>query len=162
MEQDVDQVAELGSSLVPHVLQTAFNALFVVGTMVFLDFRLTCLILPLMPIFFAFRKHFEHRLRRASELAQQQSSRESSFLQEHLSSVIQIQLLHQERSQTQAFLERAAERIGALNQRNLAEILFSTSYMAVIALGTIGIVGYGGYQVFMGALTVGGLVAFYS
>ena len=34
--------------------------------------------------------------------------------------------------------------------------------MAVIALGTIAILGYGGYQVFVGALTIGGLVAFYS
>ena len=50
----------------------------------------------------------------------------------------------------------------ALNHRSLIEILFSTSYMAVIALGTIAILGYGGYQVFVGALTIGGLVAFYS
>src|SRR5258707_5249048 len=142
MEQDVDQVAELGSSLVPYVLQTTFNTLFVLGTMVLLDFRLTCLILPLMPLFFIFRRHFEHRLRRASELAQQQSSRESSFLQEHVASVIQIQLLHQERSQTQTFLERATERIKALNQRNLTKILFGTSYMAVSDLDTIGIVTY--------------------
>src|SRR5216683_1363486 len=34
--------------------------------------------------------------------------------------------------------------------------------MAVIALGTIAILGYGSYQVFVGALTVGGLVASYS
>ena len=34
--------------------------------------------------------------------------------------------------------------------------------MAVISLGTIAILGYGGYRVFVGALTVGGLVAFYS
>jgi len=162
MEQDVDQVAELGSSLVPYVLQTAVNTLFVVGTMVVLDFRLTCMVLPLMPLFFVFSRHFEHRLRSASDLAQQQSSRESSFLQEHLASVIQVQLLHQERSQTRTFLVRAAGRIKALSQRNLVEISFGTCYMAAIALGTIAILGYGGYQVFVGALTVGGLVAFYS
>src|SRR2546427_3163963 len=108
MEQDVDQVAELGSSLVPYVLQTAFNTLFVVGTMFLLDFRLSCLLLPLLPLFFVFRRHFEKRLREASDAAQQRSSRESSFLQEHLSSVIQIQLLHQEKNQTEAFLERGA------------------------------------------------------
>ncbi len=34
--------------------------------------------------------------------------------------------------------------------------------MAVIAVGTITILGYGGYQVFAGTLTIGGLVAFYS
>jgi len=162
MEQDVDQVAELGSSLVPYVLQTTFNAVFVIGTMFFLDFRLTIVLLPLMPLFFVFRRRFESRLRQASDSAQQQSSRESSFLQEHLVSIIQIQLLHRERSQVQAFLERAAARMKALNQRTLTETLFRTCYMAVIAVGTIATLGYGGYEVFAGALTVGGLVAFYS
>jgi len=162
MEQDVDQVAELGSSLVPYALQTTFNALFVVGTMFVLDFKLTCMVLPLVPLFFVFRRYFDKRLRGASDSAQRQSSRESSFLQEHLASVVQIQLLHQERSQTNAVLELAAARVEALNHQNLIEILFRTSYMAVIALGTIAILGYGSYQVFVGALTVGGLVASYS
>ena len=162
MEQDVDQVAELGSSLVPFALQTTFNAIFVVGTMFVLDFKLTCMVLPLVPLFFVFRRYFDKRLRGASDSAQRQSSRESSFLQEHLASVVQIQLLHQEKSQTKAFLERATARVEALNHRNLIEILFRTSYMAVIALGTIAILGYGSYQVFVGALTVGGLVASYS
>jgi len=162
MEQDVDQVADLGSSLVPYALQTTFNAIFVVATMFVLDFKLTCMVLPLVPLFFVFRRSFEIRLRGASDSAQRQSSRESSFLQEHLSSVVQVQLLHQERSQTQAFLERAATRVEALNHRNLIEVFFRTSYMAVIALGTIVILGCGSYQVFIGALTVGGLVASYS
>jgi len=162
MEQDVDQVAELGSSLVPYALQTIFNAIFVVGTMFVLDFKLTCIVLPLVPVFFLFRRYFDKRLQGASESAQRESSRESSFLQEHLSSVMQIQLLHQEASQTQAFLERAKVRVAALNHRNVIEILFRTSYMAIIALGTIAILGYGSYQVFVGALTIGGLVASYS
>ncbi len=162
MEQDVDQVAELGSSLVPFALQTTFNAIFVIATMFVLDFTLTCMVLPLVPLFFVFRRYFDKRLREASDSAQRQSSRESSFLQEHLASVVQIQLLHQERSQTKAFLERAAARVEALNDRNVIEILFRISYMAVIALGTIAILGYGSYQVFVGALTVGGLVASYS
>lgn len=162
IEQDVDQVAELGSSLVPSVLQTAFNTVFVVAAVFVLDFRLTCVLLPLMPVFYVFRRYFETRLRRASDLVQQQSSNESSFLQEHLSSVVQVQLLHQEKSQIAAFLERAVTRVKALNDRNLVESLFRTCYMAIIALGTVAILGYGGYRVFVGALTVGGLVAFYS
>src|SRR6266849_5985754 len=70
MEQDVDQVAELGSSLVPYALQATCNTIFVVGTMFVLDFRLTCMVFPLMPLFFVFRRHFEHRLRTASDAAQ--------------------------------------------------------------------------------------------
>lgn len=162
MEQDVDQVAELGSSLVPYALQATFNTIFVVGTMFVLDFRLTCMVLPLMPVFFVFRKYFEGRLRAASDDAQHRSSLESSFLEEHLASIIQIQLLDQEKNQTRAFIERGSAKLRAINHRSLIEILFSTSYMAVIALGTIAILGYGGQQVFAGALTIGGLVAFYS
>lgn len=162
LEQDVDQVAELGSSLVPYAIQTAFNAIFVVGTMFVLDFKLTCMVLPLVPLFYVFRRYFDSRLTEASDSAQRQSSTESSFLQEHLASVVQIQLLHQEKSQTQMFLDRASARVKALNHRNLVEILFRTSYMAIITLGTIAILGYGSYQVFVGALTIGGLVASYS
>ena len=78
MEQDADQVAELGSSLVPYALQTAFNAIFVVGTMLLLDFKLTCMVLPLVPLFYVFRNYFDSRLREASDSAQRQSSKESS------------------------------------------------------------------------------------
>jgi len=115
-----------------------------------------------VPLFFVFRRSFEKRLRGASESVQRESSKESSFLQEHLASIIQIQLLHQERRQTQTFLERSTGRIKALNHRNLVEILFGTSYMAIIAMGTTAILAYGSYQVFIGVLTVGGLVASYS
>ncbi|HYY72342.1 MAG TPA: ABC transporter ATP-binding protein [Candidatus Bathyarchaeia archaeon] len=162
VEQDVDQVAEVGSNLVPFVLQTGFKAVFVMGTMLTLDYRLTCMVLPLMPLFFVFRKKFEKPLRRASDAVQEKAAKETSFLQEHLASVIQVQLLHKEKSQKQAFEERAVEHMKALNHRELVEVMFSACYMAIIALGTIAILGYGGYQVFTGALTIGGVVAFYS
>jgi len=162
IEQDVDQVAELGSSLVPSVLQTAFNTVFVVGAMSILNLRLTCILLPLLPIFFVLRKYFERRLRLSSESAQQRASEENSFLQEHLGHIVQVQLLHQERSQTKAFVEKAKARVLSLNRRTLTEILFAVCYMGVISVGAIGILGYGGYQVFIGGLTIGGLVAFYS
>src|SRR5256885_8927962 len=122
--------------------------------------RLTSIVLPLMPLFFVFRKKFERPLRRASDAVQEMAAKETSFLQEHLSSVVQVQLLHQEKSQTEGFLERANERMKALNHRELVEVLFSACYMGIIALGTIAILGYGGYQVFVGALTIGGVGAF--
>src|SRR5437762_9660591 len=119
LEQDVDQVAEGGSNLVPYALQTAFNSIFVMGTMFTLDFKLTSLVLPLMPLFFVFRKKFEKPLRRASDLAQEKAAKESSFLQEHLTSVIQVQLLHQEKNQSQTFQKWAMERMKAVNHREL-------------------------------------------
>src|SRR5207245_11395171 len=63
LEQHVGQVAEVGSNLVPFVLQPAFKAVFVMGTMFTLDSRLTLMVLQLLPLFFVFRKKFETPLR---------------------------------------------------------------------------------------------------
>src|SRR5882762_5634220 len=162
VEQDVDQVAELGSTIVPSILQTAFAAIFVLSTMFVLNLRLTCVLLPLMPLFVFLKRQYETRLRRAADSAQEESSKENNFLQEHLSSVVQIQLLCQEETQTRAFISRARAKMEALHRRNIQEILFRTWFLGVVAIGMIAILSYGGYQVFLGALTVGGFVAFYS
>jgi ABC-type bacteriocin/lantibiotic exporter with double-glycine peptidase domain len=162
IEQDVDQVAELGSTIVPSILQTAFTAIFVLCTMFVLNLSLTCVLLPLMPFFAFLKRQYAIRLRRAADSAQEESSKENNFLQEHLSSVVQIQLLRQEETQTRAFISRARARMEALHRRNIQEILFRTWFLGVVAIGMMAILSYGGYQVFLGALTVGGFVAFYS
>ncbi len=162
MEQDVDQVAELGSTMVPYLLQTSVTTIFVVSTMFLLNFRLACVLLPLMPLFVILKRHYEGSLRDASDAAQAESSKENNFLQEHLTSVIQIQLLRQQENQTQEFIKQSSAKLEALNKRNIQEVFFRTWYLGVVAVGLIAILGYGGYQVFLGALTVGGFVAFYS
>ena len=162
LEQDVDQVSEIGSGLVPSVLQAVFNAFFVIITVCILNWRLALILVPLVPLFFFSKRYFGSRLRFASDSAQQTASQETEFLQEHVCSIIQIQLLHQENAQAERFLHRAIEKRDAANHRTAMEMLFVACYMGLIALGTVGIVCYGGYQVFVGGLTVGGLVAFYS
>jgi ABC-type bacteriocin/lantibiotic exporter with double-glycine peptidase domain len=162
MEQDVDQVAELGSTMVPYLLQTAVTAVFVMSAMFVLNFRLACILIPLMPIFVLVQRRYQTRLQRAADSAQDKSSKENNFLQEHLTSIVQIQLLHQQEHQTLAFISQARAKIDALHHRNRQEIWFRTWYLGVVAVGSITILSYGGYQVFVGALTVGGFVAFYS
>jgi len=162
LERDVDQVAELGASLAPAILQATCSALFVLGTMFVLDVPLACIVMPLLPLFFGFRRRFQARLQHASDFAQQQSTNESSFLQEHLASVVQVQLLNQSSIQTGGFLKRANAKMEALNHQRSIEILFSTCYMGFIAVGVFLILAYGGLQVFAGTLTIGSLVAFYT
>jgi ABC-type bacteriocin/lantibiotic exporter with double-glycine peptidase domain len=162
IEQDVDQVAELGSSMVPSLLQTGVTTLFVLSTMFVLNFRLTCVLLPLMPAFVIIKKRYESTLRRVSDSAQAESSKENNLLQEHLSAVVQIQLLRQQESQAHVLMRQSHAKLTALCSRNVKEILFRTWYLGTVAVGMIAILAYGGYQVFWGALTVGGFVAFYS
>jgi ABC-type multidrug transport system fused ATPase/permease subunit len=162
IERDVDQVTDIGSEFVPYALRMTSNTVFVVVTMLILNFRLTCMVLPLMPLFLVLKKRFRDALRTTSDAAEQKSSRESNFLQEHLGALLQVQLLHRERTQTRSFVRLASQRVRALKSRELTEIRFSLTCMMVIVLGTIMVLSYGGYQVLVGALTIGGFVAFYS
>jgi ABC-type multidrug transport system fused ATPase/permease subunit len=162
MEQDVDQVAELGSTMVPYLLQTTVTAVFVMSAMFVLNFSLACILIPLIPLFVLVQRRYQIRLQRAAYSAQEQCSKENNFLQEHLTSIVQVQLLHQQENQTLAFMSQARAKADALNLRNKQEILFRTWYLGVVAVGSITILSYGGYQVFVGELTVGGFVAFYS
>src|SRR5260370_13326260 len=132
---------------------------FVVVTMLILNFRLPCMVLPLMPLFLILKKRFRDKLREASDAAQQKSSRESSFLQEHLGALVQVQLLHRELTQTRSFVRLASQRVRALKGRKLTEIGFSMSCMMVIVLGTIAVLSYGGDHVLPRALTLGELFA---
>lgn len=161
IEQDVDQVAEFGS-FVPHLLQSGFNLLFVVTAMAALNSHLLFVLVPLLAVaaYVAFR--YQGRLRASSEVAQQRGGDESCFLQEHLGSVIQIQLLNCESVQADSFRELASARMSALNERNRVEVSFGAWYLAAIAAGTVAVLGYGGYQVLVSALSIGGLVAFYT
>lgn len=161
VEQDVDQVAEFGS-FVPHLLQAGFNLLFVVTAMAALNFRLLFALTPLLVLAGCVAFRYQSRLRISSEVAQGRGGVESSFLQEHLASVIQVQLLNSESGQTENFRELASARMDALNDRNRVEVSFSAWYMGAIAAGTLGVLGYGGQQVLAGALSIGGLVAFYT
>src|ERR1700720_589567 len=86
IEQDVDQVAEPGSTMVPYFLQAAVTAVLVVSTMFLLNFRLACILIPLIPIFVLVQRRYQIRLQRAADSAQELSSKENNFLQEHLTS----------------------------------------------------------------------------
>lgn len=161
VEQDVDQVAEFGS-FVPHLLQAGFNLLFVVAAMAALNFRLLFVLVPLLVLAGYFALCYQNRLRISSELAQGRGGVESSFLQEHLASVVQVQLLNGENGQAESFRELASARMDALNSRNRVEVSFGAWYMGAIAVGTLAVLGYGGHQVIEGGLSIGGLVAFYT
>jgi ABC-type multidrug transport system fused ATPase/permease subunit len=86
----------------------------------------------------------------------------NSYLEEHISSVLPIQLLGQERRQ-----ERKAFRLLARTTRSHLALFKTgvwftvwTSVAVVLAMSSV--IGYGGWSVVAGTLSLGSLVAFYS
>jgi ABC-type multidrug transport system fused ATPase/permease subunit len=130
-------------------------------TMLVINLRLTVIVLPLIPIFIAVRRRFRDRLRNASESVQEQSGKMIGFLEEHLSAIVQVQLLSCEQREARRFARLSGHAVRAQVKRRVTELFFGSVLYLIIVLGMASVLCYGGYQVIVGTLTAGGLVAFY-
>jgi ABC-type multidrug transport system fused ATPase/permease subunit len=162
LKDPIDEISFLGSDLVPSILRTLLSTVLTLGTMLVLNPRMTVAVLPLIPVFVLTRRHFRNRLERDSDTVQLNQVAWTSFLQEHLSSIVAIQTLGQERRQ-----ERTAFRLLGASVRSLTRLFrtgvsFTFYTSLTIGLAMAAVIGYGGWSVLAGALTVGGLVAFYT
>jgi ABC-type multidrug transport system fused ATPase/permease subunit len=161
LQMDVDQVATLTGEVVPVLLRTTTVFALVMSTMLVLNYRLTIVVLPLIPLFILVRRRFQNRLRDASDSVQQQSGKLIEFLEEHLGAIVQVQLLSCEQREARRFARISSCVVRAQMKRRGTELFFSSVLYLIIIAGMAGVLSYGGYQVMSGTLTAGGLVAFY-
>ena len=161
LKEPVDEVSYFGSDLLPAMLRLVLTTGFTLATMFWLSPILTLAIIPLVPVFLVARQRFRKLLGNDADTVQRDRLAWSSFLEEHLSSVVPIQLLGQERRQ-----ERRAFRLLALSVRSQLKLFTTSIWFTVfsslaVALALCAVIGYGGASVVAGSLSVGSLVAFY-
>jgi ATP-binding cassette, subfamily B, bacterial len=162
LKEPIEEVAYFGSDLLPSILRMCLTTTFTVVTMFVLSPVLTLAVLPLVPLFLVARQHFRMKLSTDSDDVQRNLVAWNSFLEEHISSVLPIQLLGQERRQ-----ERKAFRLLARTTRSHLALFktgvwFTVWTSAAVVLAMSAVIGYGGWSVVAGTLSLGSLVAFYS
>jgi ABC-type multidrug transport system fused ATPase/permease subunit len=162
LKEPIEEVAYFGSDLLPSILRMCLTTGFTVVTMLVLSPVLTLAILPLIPLFLIARQHFRSKLSDNSDSVQANLVEWNGFLEEHISSVLPIQLLGQEARQ-----ERRAFRLLAQTTRSYLALFRTASWFTVwtsmaVVLAMSGVIGYGGWSVIAGTLSLGSLVAFYS
>ncbi len=161
LQLDVDQASSLSGEVIPAALRIVTLFVLVITAMLVLNWRLTTIVLPLIPLFIFVRRRFHQHLCKASDEVQQQAGKVIAFLEEHLSAIVQVQLLACEQREARRFARISSGAVRAQMKRRVAEVFFSSLLYLIIVLGMAGVLCYGGYQVISGALTAGGLVAFY-
>src|SRR5258708_6649057 len=161
IEQDVDRVAELSGDILPLTIQMVIMGAMVLVTMGVLNWPLTVIVLPLLPVFYVLQRRYTTKLKDAADSVQNQSGKIGAFLQEHLAGMLQLQLLNRTGTQGRKFARLAAEGAKFQIKQRSTEMSFGAASISVIVLGMGLILGYGGYEVTRNTLTVGGLVAFY-
>lgn len=161
LQVDVDQIGNISGEVIPMALRMVTVCTLILITMLVLNWRLTAIVLPLIPVFILARRRFHDRLRQASDSVQEQSGKMIGFLEEHLSAIVQVQLLSCEQREARRFAHFSARVVRAQVSRRVTELFFSSLLYLIIVLGMAGVLCYGGSEVMNGTLTPGGLVAFY-
>jgi len=161
LKEPIDEVSYFGSDLLPAMLRLVLTTASTLGAMFWLSLALTFAVVPLIPAFLITRQYFRKRLVSDSNTVQKDRLAWSSFLEEHLSSIIPIQLLSQEKRQ-----ERRAFRLLLRAGRSQQEFFNTGAWFTIcsslaIAVALCAVIGYGGAGVLAGTLSVGSLVAFY-
>jgi ABC-type multidrug transport system fused ATPase/permease subunit len=162
LKEPIEEVAYFGSDLLPSILRMCLTTGFTIITMFVLSPKLTVAIVPLIPVFLIARQHFRTKLSADSDTVQQNLIQWNSFLEEHISSVLPIQLLGCEKHQ-----ERTAFHLLARTTRSQLALFktgvwFTVGTSVAVVLAMSAVIGYGGWSVVAGTLSLGSLVAFYS
>ena len=161
LKDPIEEVSYFGSDLLPAILRMFLTASFTLATMFVLSRVLTLAVLPLVPVFLIARQHFRRRLAANADTVQSNRRAWSTFLEEHLSSVIPIQLLGQEKRQERRAFRLLAREVRSQQKLFTTSIWFTVWGSMAVVFAMCAVIGYGGEMVLSGTLSVGGLVAFY-
>ncbi len=159
LEQDVDQIARLGGSTLAVILHVSLMVLISSAILFALSWQLTLLVLPIVPLMLLLRCFSRNPLRRAGDRCQEAAARRLDFVESYLANMAQLQLLNRTAAERRRLISIGRRMIKAAVDRKRIETVFSVVSEAILTLAMAVTLGYGGYLVLQGSLTIGGLVA---
>jgi ABC-type multidrug transport system fused ATPase/permease subunit len=161
-EGPIDEISYFGSDLLPSILRAVIAAGVTLSAMIVLTPLLTLVVVPVVPLFLVLRHRFRRKIGEQADVVQVAKSKFSSFLQEHLAGLTQIQLLRQTKSQERKGSELLTIALSSQDALWRTGVFFSAmSNLAIVTAIALSLTG-GSLMVFQDALTVGTLVAFYT
>jgi ABC-type multidrug transport system fused ATPase/permease subunit len=161
-EGPIDEISYFGSDLLPSILRAVIAAGITLSAMAVLSSVLTLIVIPIVPAFLILRHRYRTKIGQEADLVQATKSKFTCFLQEHLSGLIQIQLLGQTESRERQACQLLANTISSQDALWQTGVFFSALINLAIVTGIALTLTGGSLMVFRGALTTGTLVAFYS
>jgi ATP-binding cassette subfamily B multidrug efflux pump len=157
---DVDTLNQLLSQGITQLLGSLFSLIGIVVAMLILDWRLALVCFAIIPVMLLTNVFFARRARRAFRTTRETVGDVTAGLQEEIIGVREAQAFNR----TAANIERFRERNAANRAANVQAVAITSAFAPAIdvlsTFATAVVIGYGGYLVLTGTLTVGLLTAF--
>ena len=157
---DVDTLNQLLSQGFTQLLGSFFSLIGIVVAMLLLDWRLALVCFTIIPVMLLVNVYFARRARRAFRTTRETVGDVTAGLQEEITGVREAQAFNR----TEANIARFRERNAANRIANVQAVAITSAFAPAIdvlsTLATAVVIGYGGYLVVTGTLSVGLLAAF--
>ena len=157
---DVDVLNDLFSSGLVTIVGDVLVLLFILAIMLWLNVPLTLLMLAAMPFVVLATAIFRRRVARSYRRIRVALARINSYLQEHVTGIVVLQLFNRERASGAEFDRINRDHMDAYKETITAYGWFYPVVEFISMLTLAGILVYGGFRVADGGLTLGVVVAF--
>jgi ATP-binding cassette, subfamily B, multidrug efflux pump len=157
---DIEALGEGLATGVLSLLVDGLKTLAYLGMMFYLNWRLTLVLLALLPVLMLLIRYFQSRIREVFFVARQALSEATGYLQECLSGVKTIQLFGAERRALQRFKEKNRRFYNAQNRSNYYDAVMFALVEGITTLALALVLWYAAGSLLAGTLTLGVLVAF--
>jgi ATP-binding cassette, subfamily B, multidrug efflux pump len=157
---DVETLNDIFSEGIAHILEELLTLIFIFAVMFASNWRLTLVVLTSVPILLVATYIFKNAVKSAFQGVRKYVSLMNTYLQEHISGMLVIQIFNREKVEYDRFEQLNREHEQA-NQRSVtAYSIFFPVVEIVTAIATALLVWYGVGNVLNGHISFGTLVAF--
>jgi ATP-binding cassette subfamily B multidrug efflux pump len=157
---DVDTLNQLFSQGLTQLLGSLFSLIGIVVAMLFLNWNLALACFTIIPVMLLLTSFFARRARHAFRLTRETVGDVTAGAQEDITGVREAQAFNRTEENIARFRRRNAANRDANVQAVAITSAFSPAIDVLSTLATALVIGYGGYLVFAGSLSVGVLTAF--
>jgi ATP-binding cassette subfamily B protein len=157
---DVDALNDMFTSGVVSIVEDVFVLAGILGVMLWMNWRLALIAFLVLPIIVIATQLFRKSVRDSYRRIRVAIARINSFLQEHVSGIIPLQLFNREHKSHQEFEAINAQHMDAYKDAIMAYALYYPVVEALSSIAIACVLWYGGHGVLAGVTDLGVLVAF--
>jgi len=162
LNNDVIGAQNAVSNTIVNIFTDLIQAAAVFSVMVTIEWRLTLISVGILPLFIIAARLSGKRLRDTARQQMDANARMNAMMNETLNigGALLVKLFGRQKTETERFMQRAAK----VRDLGVKRAVYGSVFFVIIgllsAVGTALVYGFGGFQVILGELTIGTIIAF--
>jgi ABC-type multidrug transport system fused ATPase/permease subunit len=157
---DTETLNEMYTSVIVNSVKSILMLVGITVMMFVMDYKLTLIILSVIPLILIATLLFRHYSRKAYREVRTKLAAINTFLSEHISGMRIVQIFSQEDRKMEEFNKSNKE----LNKSNMKQLvvfgIYRPTMYFIYVIGLSIVLGFGGYRVINGTMSIGKLVIF--